>query len=59
MVKIGSKAPANVRTFFPRPPQTVSLCALSRFQVQEPPRFQGIEQAISRPVEGFSPPTNP
>jgi hypothetical protein len=24
MVKIGSKAPANVRTFFPRPPRTVS-----------------------------------
>jgi hypothetical protein len=46
MVKIGSKAPANVRTFFPRPPQAAPLFAVSLLpRLRNAPRCQGMERA--------------
>jgi hypothetical protein len=64
MVKIGSKAPANVRTFFPRPPQSVSpgtqehrACAQSsRWVLALLPRSEANNLSAGRSI---SPPTNP
>jgi hypothetical protein len=60
MVKIGSKAPANVHTFFPRPPQIVSLCSLDFIPGRTHVLVSKVtRQTTRRPVEGVSPPTNP